>query len=153
MTMLYDQAVLDALQRGAKRRLLQLGMMGVVLLGGMLALFFARLQLYTSLLTLVGGAWLIFWWDMWARADVLQRKKARELYAALSHEETLSFAAIEPDKVVRDGLTYVRWVLADDEGDERFLYWNLRFAQPDIAQGTRVKLLRSGNDIMGYALG
>ena len=152
MTMLYDQAQLDALQKGARRRLLQLGMMGLVLLGGMLALFFARLQLYTSLLTLVGGGWLIFWWDMWARADVLQRKKMRELHAALSHEETLCFVSAEPDRVVREGLPYMRWIFTDDAGDERFLYWNLRFAQPDIAQGAQVKLLRSGNDIMGYAL-
>lgn len=143
-----DQDMKEINQLLRKRWLLTLGPSGIVLAAAIVIFVYGQLNrndvlwMVTAALTLIGGAYLLFFFGVSVRPALIYRKNLRFLLEGRKRVTTGTFTEFSEDVSDRDGMEVYAMMLnvgeKNDPEDDRLFYFDAYKPRPEIPLGTRV---------------
>lgn len=109
-------------------------------------------QIAVSAVTILAGAVCIFYYGMKVAPNVAYRHYLREISSGLSHEEEGVVIRFDKYPTFRSGLDFYQLVInvgdLKEEKDERYFYWDASLPRPSLPEGTRVRAMVHGNELI-----
>lgn len=160
MRNLYSESDYQAVRDQLKKRLFIMLAFSVVFLG----LFIWTLaldnhkenrpELWSTLIILLWGFFLIFFWDLLCKPLRCYEKFIDDALHGRCREALVEFSRRNEEKSVVDGVPYVDLVFlgeADKHGDrDRTFYWDAELPDPPFTPGEQVTLRYHDRFITGY---
>lgn len=113
-----------------------------MLLTGLIVSFVIRIQWLSVLLMVTTGFLAIFLWDLVLSPLNAYRKFLRDLLGGRKREYSGQFQGFEKLTTMRDGVAFYPFLLtigdAENEKDERLLYWDSNLPLPPWQEGAKL---------------
>lgn len=139
---MYTQQDFEQVDAQMKRRLVWYLIPILALFVLLIVSFIIRIQWLSVLLLILTGVLAIFLWDISLSPVAAYRRFLRDLLAGRKREYSGCFRGFESREVTREGVPCRAFMLnvgeADDEKDDRLLYWDAYRALPDWQEGARL---------------
>ncbi len=144
---MYQQKDRDENQHQLKRRLLALSVPMVFFLAGITVSLLpnVRMQWLTILLTILGGAMVLFCYGMFLSPIVHYGRHLKNVLDGRKRETTGLVKEIASQSCIREGVEYYPMTInvgeKNDEADDRLFYFDAHKGTPPITPGDRVTVV------------
>lgn len=139
---MYTQEDYAAIDRQFKKRSGWVLFSVAMLLTGLIVSFVIRIQWLSVLLMVTTGFLAIFLWGLVLSPLNAYRKFLRDLLGGRKREYSGQFQCFEKLTTMRDGVSFYPFLLtirdADNEKDERLLYWDSNLPLPQWNEGAQL---------------
>ena len=147
-TTLYTPDDLTAIQAQIRKRWLAVGLPCIALLALLIVSLVIRVEVITTLCTILIGAILIFCWDLLLKPLHCYRTHLQNVLHGRVHEVELPFESMSEDSSLVDGVYYYAIHCMDTDGKgrafRRLFYFDAQKTRPDFTQGEKVYVLYHG---------
>lgn len=160
MNILYTEQDLAGIRRQLKSRTLVLASVSVVFVALIVwALLMddhreQRPEVLTTVLVLLWGFFVVFWWDIFCHPLRCYQKHLLSALHGRTHEIEVVYASTDGNRSVVDGVTFQDMIFlgdADKHGDrERRFYWDTELPLPEFTPGQALTLQYYDRFITGY---
>ena len=146
MTMLYSEADYESIKNQLKKRQLLVCIPFLLCVGLILFLAIIRVnQIIVMALTILSAGALIFFEGLFIHPINCYRKHLDNVLHGKTHTVKGVFKEMEPDSVIRDGVYYYPLIVnvgtANDEKDDRLLYFDANLPRPEWQEGEYLSIL------------
>lgn len=142
---LYTHQDMDAITTQIRSRWLCVAAPCVLLLAGVVVSLIFRVEIVTTLCTILIGALLIFCWDLFLKPLCCYRKHIDGVLNGLRHEAVLPFIAISEDVNMVDGVACHALTCQDTDAKgrpyERLFYYDAQKPLPAFQEGEMVRVI------------
>ena len=149
----YSDESYAGIDRQLKRRLMLLFAVVAVLLGVFLWAMITRIQWAAMASAVLAGCFAVFFADLYCAPLLHYRRLVRTALSGRSHEKTMEFCRLEPDRSVVDGVSCRSLIFLGDPDKhgsrEVLLYWDEELPLPALESGAEYTVKFTGKNIIG----